>query len=416
MAKMTKEELNSMIAEQVKAAVASALETKAAPPAAHEEGDGSNASGTKGAPAAAAVERKYAGIYMATGSPEADPNPTKQEKGIGWARAIKCIAQSQGDPGRALHIAQKMYAQDDVLHRELKALSATAPSDGGYLIPEIYAADVIELLYAQCVVNQLGATVVPMETGNLTIPKLKSGASSSYVGELRSTKATKQGFGNVKMSAKKQMTKVLISNDLLRSASYRADQIIRDDALRAMALGRDRAALMGKGTTFESKGLLNYNVTKVALDAEPDTSTTGAMLAELIKANVNTNKLGWAFNGAVWGALYNVVDASGRYVYRDGLDKGQLNGHAIGLSNQLPIGTDANGKCSIILGNWSDFLVGEQLAMEAEMFREGSAKDENDEIISAIDNDCSILRLISLHDFALRHEESFVVGTGLQTK
>lgn len=54
--------------------------------------------------------------------------------------------------------------------------------------------------------------------------------------------------------------------------------------------------------------------------------------------------------------------------------------------------------------------------MEAEMFREGSAKDENDEIISAIDNDCSILRLISLHDFALRHEESFVVGTGLQTK
>ncbi len=173
---------------------------------------------------------------------------------------------------------------------------------------------------------------------------------------------------------------------------------------------------MGKGTTFEPKGLLNYNVTKVALDAEPDTSTTGAMLAELIKANVNTNKLGWAFNGAVWGALYNVVDASGRYVYRDGLDKGQLNGHAIGLSNQLPIGTDANGKCSIILGNWSDFLVGEQLAMEAEMFREGSAKDENDEIISAIDNDCSILRLISLHDFALRHEESFVVGTGLQTK
>ena len=60
MAKMTKEELNSMIAEQVKAAVASALETKAAPPAAHEEGDGSNASGTKGAPAAAAVQRAMA--------------------------------------------------------------------------------------------------------------------------------------------------------------------------------------------------------------------------------------------------------------------------------------------------------------------------------------------------------------------
>ena len=47
------------------------------------------------------------------------------------------------------------------------------------------------------------------------------------------------------------------------------------------------------------------------------------------------------------------------------------------------------------------------------MFREGTVTDKDGNTISAVDQDCTILRIIDLHDFGVRHEESFVVGTGL---
>jgi HK97 family phage major capsid protein len=427
MAKMTTEELKAMVTDAAKAAVTEAMKPKPtdppAPPAQEPAKDGEGNTKSTEPPAIETkgfqpgeMQRKYSNVYMNIGA-QPGAAETKQDKGIGWARSVKCVSMGNGDPERALQVAQKMYADDTILHRELKALAATGPSGGGYLIPEMYSADVIELLYAKAIVTQLGAMIVPMGGGTLTMPKLTSGATASYIGELRAPKGSKPAFGNMRLTAKKLATKVIISNDLLRSQSYKADQIIRDDALRAMALAMDKAALIGKGSEYEPLGLLNMpGLTKLEIGAQPDTSTTGSMLAKLIQANVDTNKLGWALNGFAWGAFYNVVDATGRYVYRDGMDKGQLNGHAFAVSNQLPVAADANAKTSVILGNWNDFVIGEQVQMEAELFREGSAKDETGEMISAIDNDASILRIISLHDFGVRHEQSFVVGTNLFTK
>lgn len=417
MAKMTKEELNSMIAEQVKAAVASALETKAAPPAAHEEGDGSNASGTKGAPAAAAVERKYAGIYMATGSPEADPNPTKQEKGIGWARAVKAVSQSGGDPDKALHIAQKMYTDDTVLHRELKAMSATSPSEGGYFIPEIYSQEVIELLRPLTIIGSLGARTIFAPNGNVTIPKIKGGASAHYVGEKRKAPASKMTVGTKKLSVKKLITKVVVTNDLIRSNAYGADRVVLDDALAAMAERKNAAVLNGKGTEFEPLGILNTaGVQTFDVGAIPDSGITGTMMAKLLQKNVRDNgTLGFVLNGYLWEVLYNMVNSSGNYVYRASMDEGKLGKHPYFVSDAIVVGNDANVKTSLIFGRWSDLIIADQLDMETRLFDQGSVEDE-DGLISTIDEDCSILRILSTHDFGVRHEESFVVAKNIYTK
>ena len=55
-------------------------------------------------------------------------------------------------------------------------------------------------------------------------------------------------------------------------------------------------------------------------------------------------------------------------------------------------------------------------SMESEMFREGTVTDEDGNTISAVDQDCTILRIIDLHDFGIRHEESFVIGKNMQTQ
>ena len=143
------------------------------------------------------------------------------------------------------------------------------------------------------------------------------------VGELRKAKASKAKFGNVRLSSKKLMCKVIISNDLIRSNAYGADQTILNDATTAMALAMDRAAFLGKGTEFEPMGLFNMDIPTVELNAAPNEGTTGKLLAKLLQNNADTSKLGWAINGFAWEAFYNVVQAaSGLYLYRDQMDAG----------------------------------------------------------------------------------------------
>lgn len=234
---------------------------------------------------------------------------------------------------------------------------------------------------------------------------------------MRKVKASKPGFGMVRMSSKKLMAKVLISNDLIRSNSYNADKLILKDATTVMALAMDKAALLGKGTEYEPLGLYNIpTIPTMDINATPDESTTGAMLARLIRAEADTSKLGWGLNGYAWEAFYNVVQAaSGLYLYRDQMDKGKLSGHDYAVSNQIPSASTTGNASNIILGDWSEYLIGRQGSMETEMFREGSVTDEDGNTISAVDQDCTILRIIDLHDFAVRHPESFVIGKGVKT-
>ena len=184
-----------------------------------------------------------------------------------------------------------------------------------------------------------------------------------------------------------------------------------------MALAMDRAALLGKGDSFEPLGLLNIQgISTIDINAVPDERTTGAMLAQLIRANADTDNLGWGFNGYAWEAFYNVVqEASGLYIYRDQMDKKKLSGHDYAVSNQIPAASAAGHASNIILGDWSEYMIGRQGNMETEMFREGTIVDEDGTVISAVDRDFTILRIIDEHDFAVRHPESFVVGRNVKT-
>lgn len=68
-----------------------------------------------------------------------------------------------------------------LLEKQIKAMSVTSPTDGGYLVPEVYASEIIPLLRDKAIVLKLGASTLPMDRGNLNLPKMTSGVSASYV-------------------------------------------------------------------------------------------------------------------------------------------------------------------------------------------------------------------------------------------
>jgi HK97 family phage major capsid protein len=365
------------------------------------------------------TQRKYADIFtQKSTTPE-----VKNEPGITTARLVKCMALAKYDPEKALYLAEKgntsgksgMYPEDAEVKSILKQLTATTPSEGGFLLSEQYATDIIPLLTSKTAIAELGARRVPMPKGNINLPKLTGGATSYYQGEAADATKSQQTFGNIKLSSKKLVTLVPISNDLIRDASIAADRIVRDDMLNQMRLKFDYTGMYGTGTAFTplgiKKSVATANISVATGTATLSADLAGTMIGALMTDNTPMLSVGWIFNARIWSAFYNLkLTASGTYIYRDEMNRGFLNGYPFRVSTQITTANATAGTTysDIFLGDFSEFLWGDEMSFEFSSSSEASYYDGSS-LQSAFSQDLTILKVISKHDFALRHDTSFLV-------
>ena len=363
------------------------------------------------------TQRKYAEIFDQRGNQQEE----KKEPGFTFTRAIKCLTLAKNDPDKALFYAtggganssKGMYPQDKDVQALLKALSATTPSEGGFLISEQYSRDIIPLLLSKTAVLELGARRIPMPGGNLNMPKLTGGATSYYLGENSNATKSQQTFGNVKLSSKKLVTLVPVSNDLIRNASPEADAIVRDDMIQQMRLKIDYTAMYGDGTAYTpigiKKGITTANITTATAAATLSADVPGTMIGLLMNANTPMISTGWIFNSRIWAAFYNLKTTTNQYIYRDEMNRGTLNGFPFRVSNQITTANSTAGTTyfDIFLGDFSEFLFGDEMAFEFMASNEASWYDGSS-LQSAFSLDQTVLKITAKHDMALRHNTSFL--------
>lgn len=366
------------------------------------------------------TNRKYAGIF----DQQNTKTDEKKEPGLTFTRAAKCLMLAKNDPEKALYYAMGkegnsstgMYPEDKEVKEMLKALSVTTPSEGGFLVPEAYSRDIVPLLRSKIAVMQLGVRRVPMSNGNMNIPKQTGGATSYYVGENQDATKSQPTFGNIKLSSKKLITLVPISNDLIRNASVEADTLVRDDMVQVMALKVDHTAMYGSGTEFTPRGIktvLTKEATASITIATGATTLTadipGSMIAALMTNNAPMVSVGWAFNSKIWNAFYNLKTTTNQYIYRDEMNRGNLNGFPFKVTNQITTANSTAGTTyfDIFFGDFSEFLFGEEMAFELDASREASWSDGTS-LQSAFSLDQTVLKVTQKHDMGLRHPESFL--------
>lgn len=418
-------------------------ESKAADTAPNNNDTGTGASeGKSGGPSSTTeaksanggnAQRKYASLFLAGGasregsqssgfksriSTMSGPERRKAAYGM-FGRAVKCINASNGDIERAAFTAERKFNDAEMAH-EFKALSATSPADGGYLVPEVYANEIIELLYPATVIYALGARRLGMANGNLNIPKIKTGSRAMFAGESRTIGKSSPKFGNLKLSAKKLTALIPMSNDLLRSTNFDNDVIVGQDITKQMALGVDYGALLGTGGEFQplgitkNKNVLNVDVTTLGTDYASTAGVLTAafpnyMVASVLKNNVYADGLGFVFNTSVEQYFKSLRDSVGGFIFAKEMNEsGTLVGYPYRTTNLLET---TGGKTQIIFGNWNDLVIGEQGALEIETSREGSWTDDAGNLVSAFENDQTLIRAINNVDTGLRHDESFAVAS-----
>jgi HK97 family phage major capsid protein len=367
-----------------------------------------------------------------------DPTEVKAPVGTKFARCLRAVAaakQSGMGPDKALDILRAWGSTDIAEEWEqsrAKALSAGDPTQGGFLVPTQVSADVIELLRPAAVVRSLGPLVIPMAGGKLEIPRVSSGATASYVGENSNIDKSEERFGMLRLAFRKLAVLVPISNDLIRTSSPGADTIVRDDCVRAMASREDKAFIRDSGIDATPKGL-QYWVNPANVFAAGSTSLDnvtadlGKCLQYIMAADIplviQQNQTatgavidvrpGWIFSPRTYRYLTTVRHTNGPYAFRDEMLRGTLFGFPFRVTSQvLETRTAADAETGgtytdLYFGCFAHAVIGESLGMMVDASTEAAYYDGST-VQAAFSRDQTVIRVMTEHDFALRHDKAFV--------
>lgn len=347
--------------------------------------------------------------------------------GFGAARILRSLAAGRGDTGRAAAFARKQWGADDDI---TKALESGVDEAGGFLVPENFSDEIIELLYPDTVIRGSGATVVPMENGNLTYPRLATGVGAEYVGENQNIVTDQPTFGALSLSWKKLAVNVPISNDLIRFSSPKADNVVRGDIIANMSTREDIGFIRDDGTGQKPRGVRFQ--TGVAILAATDISAmdpaTSAgrqarndaiqgdlddMVLVSEEANVPLTDAGYILTPRAKHFLMRLTDVNGNKIYPE-MAQGQLNGYKYKTTTQVPVNLGAgSNESEVYFANFPDILIGESSNLIIDVSNEAAYHDGS-AVQSAWSRDQTVMRAIARHDIGLRRPQAVVVLTAVR--
>lgn len=338
--------------------------------------------------------------------------------GAKMAQMVRLLAAAQGNQQAAAQMAKDGDFGSDVQ----MALSTVTPGAGGVLVPTNFAADVIESLRPTSVLRKMGVTSLPLNNGNLTMPRITGNTVVTYIGTEQDIPLTGMTFGDTKLSAKKAAALVPVSNDLLRMSGVnpRVDSLVANDLTVSMGLSEDLHFIRADGSGVLPKGLRHWAIAQHVLPApvDPDLAAIdlflGGLMLRIETANVMMASCGWLMHPRTLRWLQSLRDGNGNKAYPE-IDRMLLKGYPVGLSNQIPVnlGDDGN-ESEIYFVNFADMMIGEDMDLVIDFSKEAAYKDGAGNMVSAFQRDQTLVRVIAKHDFGPRHVECITVGVGVK--
>ena len=296
-----------------------------------------------------------------------------------------------------------------------RAASTNDDSNLGYFVPNEVLPGFIEMLTAESVVTQMGATVLSNLSGvPVEIPKQVGGATAYWVEENASITESDLSAGQLALTPKAVAAMVKMSNRLLRLSNPSVEAMVRSDIARVIALASDLAALRGSGVAGQPIGIANTaNINTVEIGANggaPNFDHLYDMQYELQYDNAYRGNLGYIFHPATRRRLVKTkvaqysMDTGGDYIIQPMTSESALvgwMGHPYKMTTQIPInltkGSSTN--CTeIYFANWSELIIGQWGGLEIMASRETS---------DAFAKNQTWVRIIQDVDVAVRHPESF---------
>jgi len=293
-------------------------------------------------------------------------------------------------------------------------------ADGGALIPEVLADAIIEELRPVSAIAQLPITRIDMPAGNVSMSRVNTGTSGAWAGESESVSITKPALGLVRLNAKRLVTVIVESNQLIQFAGARAAEVVSGNLIRGMAQSLDNTAIRSLGTSAEPAGLRGLMASGQKVTAVNSTAPSLAqvdsdifqIIGKVQDANQKPTKQNAFFlmSGRTERYLMQLRDGTGRYPYGDEMaERGTVKGYKYIATENIPntLGGSSNGS-EIYFGVAQEVVEGKSGDM-AVVFQENATYDDNGTIRSGLNRDESAWRSTLLIDYNLRHTTAWAM-------
>jgi HK97 family phage major capsid protein len=129
-----------------------------------------------------------------------------------------------------------------------KGQNETTDADGGYLVPQILAREIIFLRDKFGVMRQ-NARVMGMSSDNLNVPKNSASTTAYWPAENTNITPSQITFTNVQVLAKKLAILTQVSSELNEDSIVDVGSALAEDMSYVMAYNEDLATFLGDGTS-----------------------------------------------------------------------------------------------------------------------------------------------------------------------
>jgi HK97 family phage major capsid protein len=284
-------------------------------------------------------------------------------------QSFKVYAQAKSpDAYRGLSLgkylrAMTLGANSDLEHR---ALSEGTDSAGGYTVPTVLSAQLIDMLRADSVVMAAGAQSVPMARDNLSFAKVASDPVPAFRAEAAAIAESDPTFSQVTMTPKSLAVMVKVSRELLDD-SVNIGTALPRIITKAMAVEMDKAALIGSGTGNEPTGIVNTaGIGTTALAGAPTYASLLAAQTGIASANAGPVSA-FIMHPRDRGTLAGLVDTTGQPLNVPNALSGIPFLTTTALSITDGVGSDES---TVICGNFANLMIGLRNDIRIEILKE----------------------------------------------
>lgn len=248
---------------------------------------------------------------------------------------------------------------------ETKALTVSNDEQGGYLAPSEMSTEFIRDLVEYSPIRSV-ASVRNIASSSVKYPKRTGITNAQWEGEGEDSEESTATFGQLEVPARKLMTYVDISNELLADSGGTAEAEVR------MALAEDFgqkeaiAFLKGSGVKEPEGLMINPDIAETINGHATNLSTDQLidLMYDLPAAYRNAPGARWAMNGTTLAAVRKLKDGQGNYLWQPSFQAGQpetiLGKPVLEMVDMPDIGS---GNYPIIYGDFSAYRIVDRLAM-----------------------------------------------------
>ena len=269
-----------------------------------------------------------------------------------WTRRNRQIDEdSVISPGRYLR-ALVLGAKDDA---ERRALAGGTDAAGGYTVPEITSARLIDLMRENMVLSTAGAQTVPLTSDEHVWARLASDPVPAWRAENDSVSESEPTFSRVVLKPKSLAVMVKASVELMED-SLNMEQELPRILARALAVEVDRVGLAGSGSGNEPLGITGYSgLTANAFAGGALDSYTPLITARTALHGANERLTGYVMSPRDEGAFAGMVDSTGQPLRKP---EAIANTPMLWTGNMPTDGGAGDDESQIIAGDWSQLMIG----------------------------------------------------------